>query len=68
MDSEVANFIKSGGIHPTRKSHRTAARGYHTFLTTEGKSRSFLLRLVSFLDLLVILTILFQLQFSEITK
>ena len=40
MDSEVAEFLTTGTVHPTCRSHRAAAKSYHAFLLKEKKSRA----------------------------
>ena len=40
MDQTVANFLQSGPVHSTSRSHRCAATGYSLFLLQESKSRS----------------------------
>ena len=40
MDSTVAEFLTTGTVHPTCRSHRAAAKSYHAFLVKEKKSRA----------------------------
>ena len=39
MDSTAAEFLTTGTVHPTCRSHRAAAKSYHAFLVKEKKSR-----------------------------
>ena len=38
MDANIAEFLNEGSIHPTRASHRTAAKSYYTFLLAQSNS------------------------------
>ena len=38
MDSTISAFLKEGPMHPTRKSHRTAAVNYSNFLEEKRQS------------------------------
>ena len=38
MDSTVSSFLNEGSLDSTTKSHRTAARTYHTFLLNQSLS------------------------------
>ena len=39
MDNTISEFLKAGAMHPTRKSHRTAAVGYSNFLEEKRQYR-----------------------------
>ena len=40
MNASIINFLNDGTIHPTRASHRTAAKAYHVYLLDQKNSSS----------------------------
>ena len=42
MNASIINFLNDGTIHPTRASHRTAAKAYHAYLLDQSSSNSIL--------------------------
>ena len=39
MDSTVSRYLNKGPVDPTNKSHRTAAKTFHTFLLNQVLSK-----------------------------
>ena len=40
MNASIINFLNDGTIHPTRASHRTAAKAYHAYLLDQNNASS----------------------------
>ena len=61
MDSKISEFLNEGNIHPTRKSHRNAAKSYFTYLFCFHISPTYIYRVECyfFLDLFYVFLILF---------
>ena len=40
MNASIINFLNDGTIHPTRASHRTAAKAYHAYVLDQKNASS----------------------------